>query len=61
VVNEELDLAEATLLTDHLGYNVIGGGIFGVVVASDWMVCSQTPSAGTKATAVTLTVDRSCS
>jgi hypothetical protein len=61
VTGEQLDQAEATLLSDSLGYKVFGGGIFGIVVASDWTVCSQTPSAGTTANAVNLTVARSCS
>ena len=61
LTNEHLDLAEATLQSDHLGYKVYGGGVFGVVVASDWMVCSQSPPAGSTAGAVSLVVARSCS
>lgn len=61
VAGEELDQAEATLLSDNLGYKVFGGGMFGVVIASDWTVCSQTPGAGTNANAVHLVVARACS
>jgi beta-lactam-binding protein with PASTA domain len=61
VSGQELDQAEATLQSDGLGYNVLGGGVFGVVIASDWTVCSQKPPAGTKATSVDLVVARSCS
>jgi hypothetical protein len=57
---ERLDQAEATLKEDHLGYKVFGGGVFGVVVASDWTVCTQTPAAGMTATTVDLTVARNC-
>jgi beta-lactam-binding protein with PASTA domain len=61
VSGEELDQAEATLLSDSLGYKVFGGGLFGVVIASDWTVCSQTPAAGTSASSVNLVVARACS
>jgi hypothetical protein len=38
-----------------------GGGTFGVVVESNWTVCSQTPAAGTQGTdAPELKIDRSC-
>jgi hypothetical protein len=61
LIGDELDLAEATLLSDGLGYKVFGGGIFGIIVASDWTVCSQSPPPGTTANAVKLVVARSCS
>ena len=61
VTGEELDQAEATLISQNLGYNVIGGGIFGVVVAANWTVCSQSPAAGSSADAVQLVVARACS
>ena len=60
VTGEELDQAEATLLAANLGYQTIGGGTFGVVIASDWTVCSQSPGAGTTASSVDLVVARSC-
>ncbi len=41
--------------------DVVGGGIFGVVVKSNWEVCDQSPAAGQALTAVPqLTVARSC-
>lgn len=61
VTEEELDQAEATLLSQDIGYKVFGGGTFGVVIASDWTVCSQNPAAGASADAVNLVVARSCS
>ena len=61
MAGEELDQAEATLLADGLGYNVIGGGLFGVVIASDWTVCSQAPASGATASSVQLVVARACS
>ena len=39
---------------------VVGGGVFGVVVESNWMVCEQSPAAGQALTGPRLTVDRSC-
>lgn len=61
VVGENLSPAEATLLGDNLGYQTESSGVFGVIVASDWTVCSQTPTPGTVAASVTLVVARSCS
>jgi beta-lactam-binding protein with PASTA domain len=61
VTGEELDQAEATLLSQNLGYKVFGGGVFGVLVAADWTVCSQSPAAGASADAVQLVVARACS
>ncbi len=41
--------------------DVVGGGIFGVVVKSNWEVCGQSPAAGQALTAAPrLTVARSC-
>jgi hypothetical protein len=41
--------------------DIIGGGIFGVVVKSNWEVCNQSPAAGQALTAAPqLTVARSC-
>lgn len=61
VTDEELDQAEGELLSVSIGYQVDGGGTFGVVVAADWTVCDQSPSAGAFATSVTLVVARTCS
>ena len=41
VAGEELDQAEATLLADGLGYNVIGGGLFGVRASVDAVARAQ--------------------
>lgn len=60
VVGQNLSAAEATLLGDNLGYTTESSGLFGVVVASDWTVCSQSPGAGATATTVNLVVGRSC-
>lgn len=57
---ERLDVAEDRLDRLGLGYQEIGGGAFGVVVRSEWMVCRQEPDAGRKARTVRLIVDRSC-
>ena len=41
--------------------DIVGGGIFGVVVKSNWEVCDQSPAAGQALTAAPqLTVARSC-
>jgi Domain of unknown function (DUF4839) len=39
---------------------VVGGGVFGVVDESNWMVCEQSPAAGQALTSPRLTVDREC-
>ena len=56
-----LDQAEARL--DDLGLHSSeqGGGLFGVVVPSDWNVCGTTPGAGTtvpRGTTIELAIDR---
>lgn len=60
VTGQNLDQAEGTLSAHGIGDNVYGGGTFGIVIKSDWTVCSQSPSAGAKATSVKLVVARSC-
>lgn len=57
---ERLDVAEERLDRLGLGYEEIGGGAFGVVVRSEWVVCRQEPAPGRKASTVRLIVDRSC-
>ena len=57
VTGQNLDQAEGTLSSDGLTYNVYGGGAFGIVIKSDWTVCSENPSSG-KATSVKLVVAR---
>jgi beta-lactam-binding protein with PASTA domain len=59
VVGERLDLAESNLQTVGLRYKEIGGGVFGIVVRSNWQVCQQIPKAGDETSgAVKLVVDR---
>jgi beta-lactam-binding protein with PASTA domain len=60
VDGERLDVAKETLDDAGLGYEVIGGGAFGVVVESHWQVCEQHPKAGRRARSVELVVARSC-
>ena len=60
VDGERLDVAKETLDDAHLGYEVIGGGAFGIVVESHWRVCEQHPKAGRRASSVELVVARSC-
>jgi beta-lactam-binding protein with PASTA domain len=60
VDGRRLDLAKERLDEAGLGYEVIGGGAFGIVVESHWRVCEQHPKAGRKASSVELVVARSC-
>ncbi|HEX4106708.1 MAG TPA: serine/threonine-protein kinase [Solirubrobacteraceae bacterium] len=58
-----LDRAERAL--DRLGvpYDTSGGGLFGIIITSNWVVCTTTPAAGTPLSGgvqVRLFVDRSC-
>lgn len=60
---ERLDVAEDELDGKGLRYTEIGGGAFGIVVRSNWTVCSTEPSGGaqvSKGARVKLIVDRSC-
>ena len=41
-------------------YKIVGGGLFGVIVTSDWTVCEQSPPAGALAARVKLVIARSC-
>jgi beta-lactam-binding protein with PASTA domain len=63
VVGKRLDIAisdvERAGFTDDV--EVLGGGTFGIVDESNWLVCSQEPADGTTiSTAPRITVDRSC-
>ena len=60
VTGQRLDAAEDTLDAEGLRYRTIGGGAFGIVVRSHWLVCRQRPAAPTRTTNVTLVVGRSC-
>ena len=42
----------------HIAYQEIGGGMFGIVVRSNWVVCETSPEPGVTAQGVKLIVDR---
>jgi serine/threonine protein kinase len=46
LVGDRLDVAEQHLDDLGLRFNEVGGGLFGVLFASDWEVCSTSPSSG---------------
>jgi hypothetical protein len=58
VIGLRLDVAESDLDDLGIAYQEIGGGVFGVIVRSNWVVCETQPSAGDKAEKVMLIVDR---
>jgi len=63
VTGQTLDVAQSDI--ERAGFpddvEVLGGGLFGVVDESNWLVCDQSPAAGQAITAAPrLTVDRSC-
>lgn len=60
VEGKRLDVAQEMLDDAGLEYEVLGGGVFGVLVRSNWEVCDQRPSPGRKARTVDLVVARSC-
>ena len=60
VVGERLDVAEGQVKDAGLQYVEVGGGTFGIVVKSNWTVCSTDPSSGSTASKVRLIVDRTC-
>jgi hypothetical protein len=60
VAGLRLDIAENTLDAKSFRYRTIGGGAFGIVVRSHWIVCRQRPSGRREARSVTLFVARSC-
>ena len=60
VRGQRLDVAEARLDARGLQWEEIGGGVFGVVVRSNWYVDDQIPKPGKKATTVRLIVERNC-
>jgi len=61
VVGERLDVAEGDVQDAGLDYEEVGGGMFGIVVKSNWTVCSTDPASGSTAGKVRLIVDRTCS
>jgi hypothetical protein len=60
VTGERLDVAENRLDDVGLRYDTIGGGDFGILVRSHWVVCDQEPEPGTRDTRVELYVERDC-
>jgi len=60
VTGQRLDDAEDVLDAAGLRYRTVGGGIFGIVVRSHWVVCRQVPPPAHVANRVTLVVARSC-
>jgi hypothetical protein len=60
VEGKRLDVAQELLDDAGLGYEVIGGGLLGVVIRSNWEVCEPRPRAGARANTVDLVVARSC-
>ena len=58
VRGQRLDLAEARLDARGLRWEEVGGGVFGVVVRSNWYVEDQIPLPGKRATKVRLVVVR---
>ena len=63
LVGLALDEASAELGRSDLDREVDGGGLFGVLDESGWLVCSTTPEAGERVelpATVVVHVDRSC-
>jgi predicted Ser/Thr protein kinase len=61
LVGERLDVAERRLDDLGLHSNEVGGGLFGVIFASEWEVCQTSPSGGATVrprSTVQLTIDR---
>ena len=59
VRGQRLDVAEARLDARGLRWEELGGGVFGVLVRSNWYVEDQVPLPGKRATTVRLVVVRS--
>lgn len=63
VVDERLDVGNRAVKDAGYDTRFVGGGVFGVVVLRNWVICDQEPAGGTSApagTKVDLIVDRSC-
>jgi hypothetical protein len=58
VRGQRLDVAEARLDARGLRWEEVGGGVFGVVLRSNWYVEDQIPLPGKRATTVRLVVVR---
>jgi hypothetical protein len=46
LVGKRLDVAEVELSNMGISYKEVGGGTFGIVVRSNWVVCSTMPAGG---------------
>lgn len=46
VMNKRLDQVENELDAHGIGYQTVGGGVFGIVVKADWGVCDTKPDVG---------------
>lgn len=63
VTGQELDAAKQAIVAAGINEEIVvkGGGVFGVVKESNWVVCQQTPGAGAAVSqAPQLSVARSC-
>jgi hypothetical protein len=58
VTGKRLDVAESILDDRGIVYEEIGGGTFGIINRSAWVVCEQQPKPDTKTRRVKLIVDR---
>jgi serine/threonine protein kinase len=61
LVGQPLDVAEQRLADLGLQSNQVGGGLFGVLVPTDWEVCQTSPAADTtvrRGSTVQLSIDR---
>jgi beta-lactam-binding protein with PASTA domain len=61
VTGQPLNGAEDRLDAAGLDHQTSGGGLLGIVIRSNWTVCSQSPAPRRKASSVVLSVARSCS
>lgn len=46
LTNRPLNVVENRLDALGIGFKTVGGGIFGIIVKSDWGVCAVEPGAG---------------
>lgn len=62
VVGEQLDVAKSNIERAGFGgdVEVLGGGMFGVIDDTNWVVCEQEPAAGEVVSEPRLVVDREC-
>jgi hypothetical protein len=61
--DQRLDVAEEELEAHNWHFKVVGGGLFGVVVKSDWTVCETRPAAAASVpadTTIRLIIARAC-